>query len=415
MRVLFVVLSENSHLYVQAPLAWAMTTAGHEVRVASNPGMGQAISRTGLTAVGVGEDHDMHETVRRFQRTGGFDSELSNWSRALPHQTDWDETLSKWDMMRMAWEIYSSDGFVADLIEFCRDWRPDLIVWDQLSIAGAIAGHALGIPHTRLVWAVDVYDTMRTTFLKLQGKDPQRVGVDPLRDWLSGAVGRYGHDYDEHLVTGQWSTDLVPASLQLPLASHREPVRFTPFHGSSIAPSWAARPPERPRVLLTTGLSYRGDSLYLPVQDVMDALADLDAEVIATLDPNEVAQASVPPNTRVVGFVPLNTVLPSCSVIINHAGTGSRMTAALHGVPQFLLPNKDSDLFAFSEAMENVKAGLYTHATTATAEQVRDGVARLLTEPAFAEGARRLRQEILEMPSPNEAVPTLLRLADQHR
>jgi len=40
-RVLFVVLSENSHLYVQAPLAWAMTTAGHEVRVSSNPGMGR--------------------------------------------------------------------------------------------------------------------------------------------------------------------------------------------------------------------------------------------------------------------------------------------------------------------------------------------------------------------------------------
>lgn len=415
MRVLFVVLSENSHLYMQAPLAWAMTTAGHEVRVASNPGMGPAISRTGLTAVGVGQDHDMHETVRRFQREGGFDTELSNWSRALPHQTDWDETLSKWDMMRMAWEIYSSEGFVADLVEFCRDWRPDLIVWDQLTVGGAIAGHVLGIPHTRLVWSVDVYDTMRTTFLTLQGESPDRAGVDPLRDWLARAVGGYGRDYHEELVTGQWSTDLVPASLQLPLASHREPVRFIPFHGPSIAPSWVARPPERPRVLLTTGLSYRGDSLYLPVQDIMSALGDLDAEIIATLDPNEVDESSVPPNTRVVGFVPLNTVLPGCSAIINHVGTGSRMTAALHGVPQYMLPNKDSDLFAFAEAMESVKAGLYTHSSTATAEQIRDGVSRLLTEPVFADGARRLQQEIQEMPSPNDAASTLLRLAEQHR
>ncbi len=415
MRVLFVVLSENSHLYVQAPLAWAMTTAGHEVRVASNPGMGQAISRTGLTAVAVGQDHDLHETVRRFQRTGAFDTEMSNWSRALPHQTDWDETLSKWDAMRMAWEIYSSDSFVDGLVEYCRDWRPDLIVWDQLTLGGAIAAHVLGIPHTRLVWAVDVYDSMRTTFLTFQGESPDRAGIDPLRDWLAGAVGRYGREYHEDLVTGQWSTDLVPASLQLPLASHREAVRFTPFHGPSIAPSWTARPPERPRVLLTTGLSYRGDSLYLPVQDIMAALADLDAEIIATLDPNEVDESSVPPNTKLVGFVPLNTVLPGCSAVIHHVGTGSRMTAALHGVPQYMLPNKDSDLFAFSEAMESVKAGLYTHSTTATAEQIGDGVSRLLTEPVFADGARRLQQEILDTPSPNDAVSTLLRLAEQHR
>ncbi|MFI9382146.1 activator-dependent family glycosyltransferase [Kutzneria sp. NPDC052558] len=415
MRVLFVVLSENSHLYVQVPLAWAMTTAGHEVRVASNPGMGTAISRTGLTAVGVGQDHDLADTVRRLQREGVFDTEMSNWSRALPHQTDWDEALSKWDAMRMAWDIYSSEGFVADLVDYCRDWRPDLIVWDQLSIAGAIAGHVLGIPHTRLVWAVDVYDTMRTTFLTLQGESPDRADIDPLRDWLAQAVGRYGREYHEELVTGQWSTDLVPASLQLPLASHREAVRFTPFHGPSIAPAWAARRPERPRVLLTTGLSYRGDSLYLPVRDIMAALGDLDAEIIATLDPNEVDPSSVPSNTRLVGFVPLNAVLPECSAVIHHVGTGTRMTSALHGVPQYMLPNKDSDLFAFAEAMESVKAGLYTHSTTATAEQIRDGVHRLLTEPAFADGAGRLRQEMLDTPSPNDSVLTLLRLAEQHR
>jgi UDP:flavonoid glycosyltransferase YjiC (YdhE family) len=44
MRILFLICPSKTHLYAIAPLAWALRTAGHHVRVASQP------DPTGLTA-----------------------------------------------------------------------------------------------------------------------------------------------------------------------------------------------------------------------------------------------------------------------------------------------------------------------------------------------------------------------------
>jgi hypothetical protein len=66
MRVLFTTWAWRSHLHAVTPFAWACRAAGHEVLVASQPGLVDEIVRTGLPAVGVGRDIDAMGLVRGY-------------------------------------------------------------------------------------------------------------------------------------------------------------------------------------------------------------------------------------------------------------------------------------------------------------------------------------------------------------
>ncbi|MFE7135993.1 activator-dependent family glycosyltransferase, partial [Streptomyces sp. NPDC057638] len=64
MRVLFTAYAVRTHFFSMVPLAWAMSAAGHEVRVASQPGLVPDITGAGLTAVPLGRDHQMWRVLK---------------------------------------------------------------------------------------------------------------------------------------------------------------------------------------------------------------------------------------------------------------------------------------------------------------------------------------------------------------
>jgi UDP:flavonoid glycosyltransferase YjiC (YdhE family) len=76
MRVLFVVLPHKSHFFCMVPMAWALSAAGHEVRVASQPDITAAITAAGLNAVPVGVPLNLMTDTPHSQEAGygsGFD------------------------------------------------------------------------------------------------------------------------------------------------------------------------------------------------------------------------------------------------------------------------------------------------------------------------------------------------------
>src|ERR1700690_1554447 len=103
MRVLFLTPPAiRSHLYIQAPLAWALRTAGHDVRVASQPDLIDDIMRTGLTAVSVGDV--MAEALEEVDEEGGQVNEPAAGGpppSRLPVQGDYggDDPLGELDQM----------------------------------------------------------------------------------------------------------------------------------------------------------------------------------------------------------------------------------------------------------------------------------------------------------------------------
>ncbi|MGW0811280.1 activator-dependent family glycosyltransferase [Nonomuraea sp. NPDC002799] len=423
MRVLFAVTPGTSTFLPLVPLAWALRTAGHEVRVASQPQFAEAITGTGLTAVPVGRDVDL---LRLFKIYGVTEEQLEAARVGLPAPYDvaGDPARATW---RHLLDGYTevTDGYhtenlpmIAGLVAFARHWRPDLVVWEPFTYAGPIAAKACGAAHARLLWCLDVFGIAREHFLRLKDRQPPAERADPLADWLGTYAGKYGSSYSEDMATGQFTIHQLPASLSDQAdALHYLRMRYVPYGGAASVPKWLQRPPERPRVALTLG--FGGDGLFsgytVGVQDVLDALADLDIEVVATVADDERDKLRrVPGNARLVPYAPLDALAATCSAVIDHGGDGTVLTTALQAVPQLAIGHHFNEpIMARKLAAQGGALSLRPDEVSGPA--VRECVLRLLGEPAFRAGAARLRDEMLALPSPNELVAQVEELVAKFR
>lgn len=423
MRVLFAITPGTSTFLPLVPLAWALRTAGHEVRVASQPGFAATITQAGLTAVPVGRDLDM---VRLLRGYGVTEEELEKARAGLspPFDAVDDPTRATWHHMLDGYvdavEGYKAESLpmIGGLVDFAQRWRPDLVIWEPFSYAGAISARAAGAAHARLLWCLDVFGIARERFLRLKAELPPGERADPLAAWLGGYARKYGFPYGEDLATGHFTIHQLPASLSEQAEDlHYLRMRYVPHVGVATVPGWLRTPPERPRVALTLG--FAGDGLFsgyaVGVEEVLDSLSDLDVEVVATIaDEQRAKLRRVPANARLVPFVPLDALVPTCSVVIDHGGDGTVLTTALHGVPQLAIGHHFNEpIMARKLAAQG--GALQLRPAEATGPAIRACVLRLLHEPALRAGARRLREELQALPTPNEVVPDLEELTERHR
>ncbi|MER6049812.1 activator-dependent family glycosyltransferase [Streptomyces sp. NPDC020883] len=419
MRVLLTSLAHNTHYYSLVPLAWALRAAGHEVRVASPPSLTDVITSTGLPAVPVGDDQPAAELLAEmggdlvpYQR--GFE-----FAEVEPAQeTTWEHLLGQQSMMSaLCFAPFSGAATMDDIVDFARDWRPDLVVWEPWTYAGPIAARACGAAHARILWGPDAIGRSRRRFLEALERVPEELREDPIAEWLGWTLDRYGCAFDERDVLGHWVIDPGPRSTRLDLGQTTVPMCYVPYNGRAVIEPWLAEKPERPRVCLTLGISaretYGRDAVSY--SELLQALGRMEIEVVATLDASQQKRlGSLPDNVVPVDFVPLDALLPSCAAIIHHGGAGTWSTALLHGVPQILLPALwDAPLKA--QQLQRLSAGLNLPAATLTARRLADAVHTAVHDPAIRAGARRLREEMLADPTPAAIVPTLERLTALHR
>lgn len=421
MRVLFVTIAERSHLYCMTPLAWALRTAGHEVRVAGNPSMSALITGAGLTAVPLGEDLGRAEVMAAIQAENRESQELEsrNWSETDPAKLTWEHLLDLYGPYAWAGLGGYNNAIVGELVEYARSWQPDLVVWDPLACSGAIAAKAIGAAHVRSLWSADVWCAMRPTFLRTMAEQPPEDREDPLAEWLTSVAEPMGVEFGEDLVTGHGTLDPLPALLALPTDANRIPIRFIPHNGPAVVPDWLRTPPERQRVCLTLGASntesYGGDFVSIP--DILAELADVDVEVVAALVPAQREQLkTLPDNVRVVESIALHTLLPTCSAIIHHGGFGSYGTALTLGVPQLIVSTLVSDHEFRGRELERHGAGVFLRTNRTTASEIKRNLVAILAEDSdYPRQAARLRDEALSNPSPNDVVTDLEKLVATHR
>jgi glycosyltransferase (activator-dependent family) len=420
MRVLFVANPEKTVFKYMVPLAWALRTGGHDVRFASQPVFTDEITQAGLTAVPVGRSLDL----RRMMELGG-DADLTRAGIIPPYDAFDDPAKATWEYVKPAmaeaqidWHQFDNFPLIAGLVEFARYWKPDLVVWEPMTFAGAIAAKACGAAHARLLFGIDVYGGFRQLYQRLNAEQPAAEQADPLGDWLAAYGRKYGYDYSEDMATGNFTIDQFPRSLQVE-AEDLDYVRmqFIPYGGPAVVPKWLQSPPKRRRVALTLGLSatqvYNGYNV--PIADILDALSDLDLEVVGTVAESEQAKLGrIPDNARLVPYAPLHALVPTCAAIIHHAGAATLATAARHPIAHLCL-HYHYDQPILARLLTEQGAGLDIHTTEVTGDNVRESLLRLLDEPRFAERATALRDEMFALPSPNELVGRLEELTTKHR
>ena len=423
MRILFAVNPGTTIFNNVVPLAWALRTAGHEVRVASQPLFADEITQAGLTAVGVGRSLGI---PRLLAAQGSTEDSLEEARRGLPPPYSVVEEPDGlgWEGSMMAWHYTVEHGkfetfaIASGLVEFARHWEPDLVIWEPFTPAGAIAAKACGAAHARLLYGVDVFGLSRQHYLRLQAEQEPEHRGDPLGAWLGGYARKYGGEFTEDMVTGHFTIDQIPRSLQVEaddLTYAR--MQYIPYGGPAVVPKWLHAPPARPRVALTLGTSATEHfaGYTVSVADILDQLSDLDIEVVATISEAEQQKLGrVPDNARLVSWVPMHALAPTCSVAINHAGIGTLSNFTRYAVPQLTMG------YHFDEPMLGRKlaelgAGLDLDTSQATGANVRECVRRLLDEPSFRHGANALRDEIYALPTPNELVGQIEELTTKHR
>jgi glycosyltransferase (activator-dependent family) len=424
MRILFTVIPEKTTFLHTVPLAWALRAAGHEVVVASAPGFTGTITQAGLTAVPVGRDASLW-------RVDGMNPDLLEKSRmglpvpwniventADPDGITWPEQL--YGHLHAVTKGHKPENFpiIAGVADFARHWQPDLVIWEPLSYAGAIAAKACGAAHARMLWSIDVLGATREHFLRLRAQAPPGEHGDPLAEWLGGYGGKYGYEFTEDMVTGHFTIDQMPPSLRMTAGSlHYVPVQYIPYGGPAVIPAWLRTRPERPRVGFSLGTTAtdRFAGYSFSVQDAFDALSDLDIEIVATIAKTEQHKLGrIPDNTRVVNYVPFDALAATCSVMINHTGPGTYLTTARNGVPQLNVP-WDFDEPELARRSARQGASLMLYGEQVTGKNIREQLLRLLEEPGFRDSATRLRDEITAMPTPGELVGQLEQLTTKYR
>jgi glycosyltransferase (activator-dependent family) len=419
-RILLTSIAVDSHFSGSVPLAWALRTAGHEVLVAAQPALTEAIVRAGLTAAPVGGDQAYDPMLAAM---GGEILALhedrdyleKRHDRLSPDFLRGHETV----MTALFYSKVNSDPMVDGLVDLARDWQPDLVLWEPFTFAGAIAARVCGAAHARLLTMPDMFLSTRQRYRGVLADLPAARRDDSLRDWLTWTLARHGKSFDEEMVTGQWTVDQMPDGIRIDVGQPTVPVRYVPYNGQvpSIVPDWVRAKPSRPRVCVTLGMTVRTSAMpnMVSVDEVFRAVAGLDVEVVATLSAQEQELLTdVPANVRIVEHVPLDALLPTCSAVVHHGGIGSWATAAALGVPQLSLGHMWESIYR-AQRTEALGAGLGLYSSDLTAEGLRERLVRLLTDPSYARGAAALRDVIQAAPSPNDAVPVLEKLTAERR
>jgi UDP:flavonoid glycosyltransferase YjiC (YdhE family) len=369
MRILFVANPVLSHVFPMMPLAWASRAYDHDVLVATS-GVAEAVSQAGLPVVDVAPGFD---TVK-------WEEELA---RKYPDVRD----LTALQAHGMKFAVLN-DVLYEGTMELAETWHPDLVIYSEITVMGAMVAARCGVPSVR-------HD------IEICNTSPM---LGHLVDVLTSAFGHAdvpGARMPAHVIS------LAPPSLAQPGRPSGWPMRYVPFNGGMVLPSWLRQPPLWPRIAVTEGTSTPGDESGR-LRRVIAAASDLDAEFVLAVNPAVVSgYEPLPANVQAPGWVPLAELLKSSAALIHHGGAGTTMSALYAGVPQLMVPD-DVPRHLNTEAVRAQGAALTAHP-----EQIDANLLRRLTEDtSLAEGCARLRAEIMAMPAPAQVVRSLERLTE---
>ncbi len=139
----------------------------------------------------------------------------------------------------------------------------------------------------------------------------------------------------------------------------------------------------RPLVLVTTSSEFQDDGRL--VRTALDALADEDVQVVATM-PSAELSGDVPANARVEQFIPHGPLLERAVCAITHGGAGATQKALATGVPVCVVPF-GRDQLEVARRVEVADAGTRLPTQKLSARRLRRQVQLAMTK---RDGAKRV-------------------------
>ena len=373
MKILAVATPGAGHVIPMMPLIEALLAQGDEVTVAAGEDPGGAVARAGA--------------VFRQAGRGEMDWFADLQARVL-HGLPGDglapERINHYFVPRLFAEVAVPD-MIDEVVAIGRELGPDLVLFETYALAGPLAAEVLGVPGVHHLISPMLPDEVMAL---------ADDAVSPI--WRSFELHPgYGGLYrgitieitppllEERTIPGGETLAMRPAPLPATEPAHSDP----------------------PSVYLTLGTMLGNTEVF---RTVLAGLAGEGVEVVVTVgaDNDPAALEPVPANTRVERYIPQAELLPRCSAIVHHGGSGTMYGSLAHGVPQVVLP-QGADNFVNGRLLARCGAGVTIGPEDVTPEVVREAVRLVLDEPSYRDTGRRLAAELAALPEPAEVARTL--------
>jgi UDP:flavonoid glycosyltransferase YjiC (YdhE family) len=290
-------------------------------------------------------------------------------------------------------------------ITLCTEWRPDILVCDETDFGGMVAAERLGLPYANVL--VMAAGSLVRTEVVGEALNELRVehGLPP--DPELEMLRRY-------LVLAPFPPSYRDPAYPLPATAHtfRPPMLGA---AGDCAPAWSSVLPGAPTVYFTLGTIFNMESGDLFAR-VLAGLRELPVNVVVTvgrhIDPAEFGPQ--PAHVHIERYIPQALILPHCSLVVSHGGSGSVIGALAHGLPSVLIPiGADQPMNA--ARCEALGVGRVLDPIGAMPDTVRDAVSAVLTDPSYRRAAERIRDEFAALPGPAHAIRLLEWLAAEKR
>ena len=356
------------HVLPLFDLALAAAAAGDEVRFAVSAEMASLVAPLTAFEAGPGIATLLDETIKR---TGH-----------LPH-------LGERGLLSPAafFGDVRVDLTYDELLRIARDFAPDAVIADEFDTVGPMVAAAMGIPWIQHAIGLPVVPEMQALIderVKLSYADrdlaptPRLAIVDP---------------WPPALRLPGWS----PAADQLPL-------RARPWSGAAPAEplSLFGGREDRSRVLIALGTTLLDREAFDTLVDVVSPLDGVD--VLAAVAPGvDHPMTDRRENVRLVGFVPMASLLTvGLSVMVAAGGAGTVLAALGQGIPMVIWP-EGAEKPLNAERVANAGAGVVIQEPARAGEAVR----RVLDDPSYRAAAARLATEIAQAPTAAEVWQTV--------
>jgi hypothetical protein len=364
-RLLVTSTSGAGHYGPLTPFVRSFLSGGHDVLVAGPPALGPSVVDAEFWSV---DDPPADEMAATFGGLAGLSHEEANVL-----------------VVREVFGRLDATAAVPRLLAAIDEWRPDVVVHESAELGGPVAAEVRGVPHARVGIGLAA---MERLMLEL---------ASPNIDALRAAYGLTG----SHRIHESPYLTLFPAGLEDPaVAGAKRTSRFRDPAWPAVAPGGG-----RPFVYVTFGSVTGGLPMLAGVYEAaLAAVADLDADVLLTIGrgAEPASFGPVPPHVRVEQWVDQASVLARASAVVCHGGGGSTLGALAAGVPMVVVPLFAEDQHINARRVAAAGAGVLTEPAG-----IRAALDRVLTEPPFRAGARRLAAELATHPSTDEAAEVL--------
>ena len=383
MRALFSCVPGYGHFHPLVPLARALVADGHDVAFATAASFAGRVESAGFAALPAGIDQ-----ADRMARFAPYREELPSLPFDQRRAVGFTRNFATLD----------APAKIPELRTVALGWKPDLVVHDSSDLAGPVVSAELGLP------------TVHHSFGRLVPPAVlERAAAESEALWRDAGLTPepYGGAFRGLYL------DICPPSFQtevVPAGARVEPLRpvFDPDPSETL-PDWVERLPDRPTVYVTLGTVHNDPGVF---RVLVAALAGVDCNVIVTVGRNNdpASLEPVPPNAVVERYIPQALLLPHCSAVVSHGGSGSVLATLAAGLPMLLVP-QGADQFENAAHAARIGAARVLRRDELNEEAARATVISLLGEESYRASAQSVAAEIAAMPPPEELVPVLIDFA----